>query len=204
MTGISYTVPGYPTEYRTRDGQAITLRPMLRSDKQALLDFFNRISAEDRLYLRGDVTSRETVTEWAETLDYRRVLPLLAFDDGTIVGDGTLHRNQDELPRHIAEVRIVIDPTYRNQGVGRNMLQHLIKIAKAEDPELEQILFEIVGDTEQAAQHAARALGFVPATVFSAHERYYRAEPHELILLALQVNEPRGDLETEDPAAYMF
>ncbi len=204
MTGTSHTVSEYPTEYRTQDGQAITLRPMLRSDKQALLDFFNRISLEDRLYLRGDVTSRETVTEWAETLDYRRVLPLLAFVDGTIVGDGTLHRNQDELLRHIAEVRIVIDPTYRNQGMGRNMLQHLINIAKAEDPELEQILFEIVGDTEQAAQHAARALGFAPATVFSAHERYYRAEPHKLILLALQVNEPRGELETEDPAAYMF
>jgi len=124
--------------------------------------------------------------------------------NGTIVGDGTLHRNQDELPRHFSEVRLVIDATYRNQGMGRNMLQHLINIARAEDPELEQILFEIVDDTEQAAQHAARALGFVPATVFSAHERYYRAEPHELILLTLQVNEPRGDLQTEDPTTYMF
>ena len=53
---------------------------------------------------------------------------------------------------------------------------------EAEDRALEKIVFEVVADTEQAAQQAARALGF-PVTVFAQRVRYYNGAPHDLIVM---------------------
>jgi hypothetical protein len=69
----------------------MTIRPMVPEDQDALLDFFRSIPPEDRFSLKDNVTDPTIIARWAQTLDYSRVLPLLAFLDGTIVGDGTLH-----------------------------------------------------------------------------------------------------------------
>ena len=204
MTPALYAIPGYPAIYHTPAGTSLTLRPMLPTDKEALLDFFRRIAPEDRLYLKDDVTSPAVIARWAETLDYRRVLPLLALIDNTIIGDGTLHYSRAAARKHIGEVRVVLDPAYRHQGIGRLLLQRLVGIAKAEDPALEKILFEVVADTQQAAQHAARALGFELVAVFAQHVCYYDGAPHDLIVMELRVGESRPESTLEDPATYMF
>ena len=40
----------------------MTLRPMVTEDQEALLAFFQRIPADDRLYLRDDVISPERIS----------------------------------------------------------------------------------------------------------------------------------------------
>jgi hypothetical protein len=90
-TTTIFPVPGYPTIYLTEDSVQVTIRPMVPEDKEDLLDFFRRIPQEDRFDLKEDVTDPKIMERWALTLDYTRVLPLLAILDGKIVGDGTLH-----------------------------------------------------------------------------------------------------------------
>ena len=91
------------------------------------------------------------------------MLPLLARDGDRIIGDGTLHGSRAEARRHIGEVRIVIDPEYRNRGVGRTLLRALLDAAHADDAQLEKLVFEVVANTERAATHTAEAMGFVKA-----------------------------------------
>jgi len=189
--------------YATPRGEAITIRAMRPTDEKALLDFLRRIPADDRLYLRKDVTSAQLVAQWAENLNYSRVLPLLAIVDDKVVADATLHRDSAPDRRHIGELRIVIDPAYRNQGLGRFLLRRLVEIAKSEDPELEKILFEIVADAEQAAEHAARAAGFVDAHEFSEYITYYNGKPHDLALMVLQLRAVPPE-PTHEPAEYMY
>jgi L-amino acid N-acyltransferase YncA len=186
MSSAIYPLPGYPAVYHTPGGTQVTIRPMQPEDRDALLDFFRRVTPEDRLYLKDDVTSAEVINRWVETLDYRRVLPLLAVVDDRIVGDGTLHHKRARALQHVGEVRVVIDPAYRNQGIGRLLLQKLVEAANQDDRRLEKVLFEVVADTEQAAQHAARALGFEPAGVYAAHVRYYDGQTHDLVVMELQ------------------
>jgi GNAT superfamily N-acetyltransferase len=123
-----YPIPGYLTVYLTEDGEQMTIRPMLPTDKEALLEFFCRIPQEDRIYLKEDVTDPRVIEGWDETLDYSRALPLLAIMDNKIVGDGTLHHRRAGARRHIGEVRIVVDPGYRNRGVGRGLLHKPLKL----------------------------------------------------------------------------
>jgi hypothetical protein len=80
----------------------------------------------------------------------------------------------------------------------------LVDIAKNEGIELEKILFEVVADTEKAAQHAARALGFEQVAVCAEHVWYYRGEPHDLIVMELRVGDVKPESELEKPATYMF
>jgi L-amino acid N-acyltransferase YncA len=204
MSSAIYPLPGYPAVYHTQDGTQVTIRPMQPQDRNALLDFFRRVTPEDRLYLKDDVTSAEVINRWAETLDYRRVLPLLALVDDRIVGDGTLHHSRAKAMQHVGGVRVVIDPAYRNQGIGRTLLQKLIEVAKQEDRHLEKIVFEVVADTELAAQHAARALGFEQVGVYASHVRYYDGQPHDLIVMELQMSKAGTEAEMPDLSEYTF
>ena len=182
-------------------GLEVALRPMTIEDKSDLLAFFQRVPAEDRRYLKEDVTSPEVIEKWASSLDYTRVLPILAWDGDRVIGDGSLHRSRIEARRHVGELRIVIDPEYRHRGVGRTLLETLVRCARDEDANLEKLVFEVVGDTEQAAARTAEAIGFVNTATFSAHVKYFEGEPHDLQVYELQVGE---HTEVDDPASHMY
>ena len=129
-----YAVPSYPKEVELSDGSTITLRPMLREDEVALLEIFRKIPEADRFYLKDDVTSGDVIRSWAENLDYDRALPLLVIKEGKVIADGALHRQRAGARRHVGEVRIVVDPSHRNVGLGRTVMRELIAVAR-ERPE---------------------------------------------------------------------
>jgi L-amino acid N-acyltransferase YncA len=180
------------------DGERITIRPMVTGDEKALLDFFRRVPQEDRFYLKEDVTSAQVIQRWAENLDYSRALPLLAIMDGKIVGDGTLHHRRAGARRHIGEVRVVVDPAYRNRGVGRGLLHNLVEVARTKG--LEKLMFEVVADMEEAAKHTAQVLGFVPIAVLPGHVKDFCGGRHDLIIMELRVL-PH---ESSDPETGIF
>lgn len=184
-TKTVYPIPGYPTVHLTNDGTQIAIRPMVPGDKDALLDFFKRIPEEDRFYLKEDVTDAKVITRWAENLDYSRALPLLAEMGGKIIADGTLHRSRAGARKHIAEVRIVVDPAYRNKGVGRSLLHKLVELAK--DRDIEKVMFELVADTEEAARRTATIQGFMPVAHLRDHIRDARGNTHDMIIMALDI-----------------
>jgi L-amino acid N-acyltransferase YncA len=197
-TTTIYPIPGYPTVHLTSDDTQMTIRPMVPEDEDALLDFFRSIPPEDRFYLKEDVTDPRIIARWVQTLDYSRVLPLLAFLDGRIVGDGTLHHRRAGARQHIGEVRVVVAPAYRNRGVGRGLLHKLIDIAG--DKGLKTLMFEVVADTEPAARHTAQVLGFVPVAVLPAHVRDLGGTSHDLIIMERRLLDPglSADGEVED------
>jgi L-amino acid N-acyltransferase YncA len=180
----------------------MTMRPMLPEDQDALLDFFRSIPPEDRFYLKDDVTDPNVVARWAQTLDYSRVLPLLAFLDDKIVGDGTLHHRRAGARQHIGEVRVVVHPAYRDRGVGRGLLHNLIDIAG--DKGLKQLMFEVVADTEPAARHTAQVLGFIPVAMLPAHVCDSSGNLHDLVIMQRRLLDPAlsadGEVEGYAPS----
>lgn len=197
-TTTVYPIPGFPTIYLTADGARMTIRPMVPEDKEELLAFFSRIPAEDRFDLKEDVTDPKVMERWALTLDYSRALPLLAILDGQIVGDGTLHHRRAGARQHVGEVRVVVDPAYRNRGVGRALLHKLIDIAG--DKGLKKLMFEVVADTEAAAMHTAQVLGFIPVASLPGQVQDVCGQPHDLIMMERRLLDPglSADGEVED------
>ena len=184
---VTYPVPGYPAVRLTTEGDRYGIRPMLPTDGTALLEFFRRVPAADRFYLKEDVTSPEVIEGWLEHLDYGRALPLLATRDDRIIGDGTLHHARSGARRHVAEVRVVIDPDYRNLGIGRGLLRCLAEVADQQD--IEKLRFEIVAGMEEPARHTAQVLGFIPVAVLHGHVHDIDGTPRDLVIMELNVSD---------------
>lgn len=178
-----YQLSEYPKEVSLLDGTRVTLRPMLPEDEDALVRFFTHVSEDDRRYLKEEVTSTEVIARWSHELDYNRALPLLAFDDGRLVADATLHKRRSVARSHVAEVRVVVDPDYRERGLGTILLRELIAIAS--DGGLERIVLELVADEQTQGIEAAERLGFVRLATLPLHVKDQTGKPHDLIILEL-------------------
>ena len=131
----------YPQTISLEDGTPVILRPLLKKDEPALLEYFGSLPPEDRLCLKEDVTDPKVIENWIYELDYDSVLPLIALYNGHIVGDATLHFNPIGWTRHQGEVRLTTSTRYQVRGLGTILVQSLIDIAARLG--LEQIHIEI-------------------------------------------------------------
>jgi L-amino acid N-acyltransferase YncA len=183
VTTYTYKLSAYPKEATLRDGRTVVLKPMMPEDAEALLEFFQQVPADDRYYLKEDVTSPKVIQRWAAELDYNRTLPLLAWVDGQIVADATLHRTRALARRHVGEVRIVVHPEFRNQGLGTLLLRELAAIA--DENGLEKLQFQAVADREDAAIQAAEFVGFVKIAVLPNHAKDRDGHPRDVVLLEM-------------------
>lgn len=139
-----------------KDGVHVQMRPMTAEDQEGLMALFSPISSEDARYLRDDVRDTAVIEEWCQTLNYRRVLPLVAIVNERIVGQASLHFGKGP-ERHIAAVRIFLAKDYRRRGLGSKMIQTLIELARKQDIHI--LVAEIVADQSKVIK-AFQNLGF--------------------------------------------
>ena len=177
---------GYPKQIMLFDGQLVTVRPMEEKDEKALLDFFRRLPEEDRFYLKDDVTSPDVIGHWAKNINFFRTFPLLAIVDGRVVSDATLHQKRPGGRRHMGEIRISVDPDYRNQGMGTKMVKELIEVAYLR--RLELVTMELVEGTEAQAIGMAERLGFERRAVLTGQVKDQQGKSQDLVLLELSVD----------------
>lgn len=150
----------YPKEIMCKDGTPVVLRPLVREDEERLREFFSRLPEEERWFLRDDVADPEILHQWMADLDYDRVLPMVAVvpGEGTIVGNLRIHRRPAECLRHIAHLRIAVDPAYRHRRLGTWMLLDVVRLAIRAG--IEKLVAEFVSGVEEPAMQAAERLDF--------------------------------------------
>lgn len=153
---------------------------MAATDEKALLAFFRAVPAEDRVFLKDDVTKDEIIKAWCRELDHDRILPLIAETNGRIVGDATLHQRRGGWMRHAGKIRVVIDPAYRGRGLGSQLIQELISLAQHTD--LEKLDIGLM-EEQKAALSAFQRLGFVKLGVFPEHVKDLYGKNHKFVVL---------------------
>ena len=174
----------YPKRATLHDGHVVTLRPMVREDEQKLLEFFRRLPPEDRLFLKDDVTRPDVIHAWVEHLDYNRVIPILAECEGRIIGNATLHRSRFGWSTHVAEIRLVTDPEFRRQRLGRILAREIFFLALI--LKLDKVVAEMMEDQEGAIR-VFSALGFAQEAVLKNHVRDLEGKNHNLIVMSQDV-----------------
>jgi len=131
----------YYKEGILKDGSRVILRPMVKEDREKMLDFFQRVDPNDLLFLRSDVRDPAVIAHWLEHLDYQRVFPLLAESEGRIAGDCTLHMRKRGWKRHVGNVRVVVAKDFQNRGLGTLLINEIIEMAQ--EFGLEKLVAEI-------------------------------------------------------------
>src|SRR6516162_8572819 len=156
---MSSLLSRYP---RRMDG-GLLLRPMQVADETELAGFFSRIPVDERQLFKEDVTRAAVIQGWIRNLDYSNILPLLVMDGNRVVSDATLHRDRRGWSRHVAEIRIALDPDYRGRGLARALVQEFIDLA----PEIGvAILNACVLHAQRDARDLFEAAGFLHMATF--------------------------------------
>jgi L-amino acid N-acyltransferase YncA len=157
----------------------LIVRPMESVDEEGLVEFFKRMPVDDRQLLKDDVTKSSVIRGWIQNLDYTNILPLLVFKDRRVVADATLHRDKRGWSRHVAEVRVSLDPEFRGRGLARMLLQEFIDLG----PELKvAILTASVLDVQREAREMVESLGFVRIASLPQHAIDLAGVVHDVLV----------------------
>ena len=170
----------YPRPLTLRDGTTVTVRPLEKDDKEALVAFFREVPAEERLFLKDDVTDEAVIDSWVRGLDYKQVLPLVAETGGRIVADATLHQQKRGWMSHVGKVRVVTHPDFRHKGLASGLIKELIEVAR--DSGLEMLDAEFMSEQTGPIQSFTR-LGFYKVATLPRHVRDQKGKAHDFIVM---------------------
>ncbi len=180
----------YYKEGVLKDGTRVILRPMVKEDREKLVDFFRRVEQHDLNFLRSDVREPAVIEYWVSHIDYQRVYPLLAEVEGRIVGDATLHMRKVGWKRHLGNVRLVVAREFQGRGLGTLLINEIIELAG--EFGLEKLVAEIPFQA-QAALAAFRKAGFSVKAVFEDLVKDPAGQSSDLVVMVSDVHgrEPR-------------
>ena len=164
----------------------MTIRRLEARDVPSLDRFLARIPEGDRTFFKEDVDDPEVRAGW-----YRmRTLPLIAVEGDTVMGFLALVPLQG-WSRHVAEVRVIVDPDRRGLGVGRALVRQAV--LDVLHLGVTKLMIEVVADQEPAIA-MFRSLGFMPEALLTDHVRDHSGQLRDLMILSHSVEASWGAL----------
>jgi RimJ/RimL family protein N-acetyltransferase len=176
----------YPKGVTLSGGPAVTLRWLAPRDREEVWRFFERVPEEDRAFLKEDVMSREEVERWLDRLDPNRETVVVAEAAPRIVGTAILERQRYGWAQHVGEIRIVVDPDRRRQGLGYVLAEETFMLAVKLG--LEKIVAAMMADQTSAVRVFER-LGFRAEALLRDHVKDRHGRKHDLLLMAHSVDD---------------
>lgn len=156
----------------------------------ALLTFFAALPAGDLTFIKEEVTDPDTVRAWTsgpasggrwvavdgdEVTGYVAVRPLPGWSD------------------HVGEVRLVVSPSHRGSGLGRELARHAL--VQAVGSGLSKLVVEVVAE-QGAALALFTELGFTGEALLVDHIRDRNGELRDLMVLAHHVRDTWSGMDS--------
>ena len=169
-----------PRTVRLTDHTDILIRAMKREDLEGSLAFFRALSGEDRLSLRGDLTTRESIEARIREMEEGTAKRLVAVAGETIVADGALELSHFGWERHIAELRLIVATPYQHKGLGMLIAGALYDVASSIG--IEEIVVKMMA-TQTAALRIFQKLGFREEVVLREYVKDMKGTRQDLALM---------------------
>lgn len=163
-----------------KDGRSVHIRPIATDDFERSLAFFQGLDASERRYLRRDVTDPEVVRARIKEARTYPVERLVAIHDDRIVGDGSLEHERYGWGDRIAQIRIIVAPSFRRIGLGTSLARLLYVIAHQHD--VARINVRILRPQASCCD-IFRRLGFREEFVLPDHVRDLEGKLQDLVIL---------------------
>ncbi len=159
---VQLAIRPYPTQYTWTFRDSITVRPIRPEDELQIIDFHRTLS-DDSVYLRyfhpikySTRVAHDRLTRIC-FIDYDREIALVAESadlSPSILGVARLSKKYGNPD---AEFGMMVADPYQGQGVGTELLQRLVEVARAEG--LQQLTGEIIAQNERMIR-LCRRVGF--------------------------------------------
>ena len=174
----------YPKDITLKDSSKCKLRPLRKDDEKSFHQFFLAVPEAERMFIKHRVVEPQVIRDWCQNIDLGRNLPLLAFIDGKIAGDATLHQQLGGWKRHIGRVSVLVHPKYRGRGLARALVTEIVHIAR--NLSLKKVEAEFIGEQEAAIKMFA-LLGFSNLVRLPDYVKDMQAIDHDYILMGLEL-----------------
>ena len=190
MAATGPTIPAlevtrtYPRTIEARE-RTLALRAMDAGDQESMLAFARGLPEDDLLFLPMDITRPEVVADWIRSIESGRRFTVLAEDEGTLAGYGSLNRQDIEWSRHLGEIRIIVSPAYRGIGLGGILANEILEIARGSG--LTKIVAQMPRD-QVGARGVFRKLGFNLESMLAEWVIDREGQTHDLVIMAYEVS----------------
>jgi L-amino acid N-acyltransferase YncA len=162
----------------------IAVRAPTPGDTEALLAFFLRVPDGERSFFKEQRVDRETVAAWlAPEAGGRRAIAV--DDEGRVVGQVAVVPLQG-WSDHVAEMRLIVDPARRREGIGRRLARRAV--LDAIEGGTRKLVVEVVAEQDGTVS-MFEALGFRAEGLLVDHVRDRDGRLQDLIVLAHSVEE---------------
>ena len=179
------TLELFAKELKLRNGETAVIRRLTVADGKALQAFFRSLPADDRLFLRDDVTQDAWLERFIRQVDNETLVALVAEHGGDIVGHATLQRALHGWTRHVAEIRVVVARESQRKGLGTALAKAITKLAVSLG--LEKMVAHVV-ENQVGAIKAFERLGFQKEAVLKNHVKDLRGMKRDLVVLSDDVS----------------
>ncbi len=169
-----------------KDGTTLLLREPTMEDVESSHRFFHALPAEDRRYLRIDVTKKDIVERRIRQGVNDEVYRILALVGDEIVADGALEFSGEGWRRHTAEIRVIVGAGYQRRGVGSVIIQDLFRTAQQR--EVEKVVVKMA-EPQHAVRSLCERLGFEVEAVLKDYIKDAEGNVHSLVVMACNLGE---------------
>ncbi|MBU2646836.1 GNAT family N-acetyltransferase [bacterium] len=175
------------------DGREVIIRSAKESDADKSFAFFQSLNADERAYLRVDVSDRRVVEQRLGNRGLRDTKRLVALLDDEIVADGAIELNSAGWESHIAELRLLVADTVQRKGLGMLMAEELYLLAAKE--KVEEIIVKLMAPQKEAKKIFTR-LGFHEEAVLKNYVKDVRGMKQDLLIMRCNLDALWKELES--------
>src|SRR6202140_3562962 len=188
---MSSDIRSYPLHVTTEAGD-IELRMMGPADEAAVLEFARQLPRHDLLFLPRNISEPKVLAAWIKEIERGSITSLWAVKSGRVVGCGTIVCDPHSWSPHVGEIRNVVSPDVRGQGVGRALSQETFALALSVG--LEKLLVQMTVD-QTGAIAIFEGLGFKADPLLHDQVRDLAGKKHDIVVLAHYFSKCRAQID---------
>jgi L-amino acid N-acyltransferase YncA len=178
------TLEHYPKQIKLRDGKAVEVRLMTSTDRDAILRFARKLSEEDLLFLRTDITDPAIVDAWIENVRKGTTITLLAELNGEMIGYASLHQDHARWTRRVGEIRVNLASPHRGVGLGRALTSEIFEVGKSQ--EIKKMVVMMTPE-QSGARKVCERLGFQVEALLADWVEDRHGHPRDLLVMGFDL-----------------
>jgi len=175
-----------------KEGTKVLIRNLTINDLDRMMKFYRSLPAEDRKYLRVDVTNRDVVAQRIKLIEQGNVFRIIALHGDDVVADGALEFPSEEWKRHQGELRAIVARPFQRKGLGMLMMRELYFLAAEKN--VEKVVVKMMRP-QVAARTICHRLGFREEYLLPDYVKDITGETQDLIIMTCNLKDLWKEIE---------